>query len=63
LRAAEVASTKRVTVGGVADQLESEKKRAKKKRQTTLKILESFILRAPIVSMKAIPQRLRNFRL
>jgi hypothetical protein len=50
-------------VGGVADQLESEKKRTKKKKQTTLKILESFILGAPIVSMKPIPQRLQNFRL
>jgi hypothetical protein len=38
-----------VTVGGVADQLEREKKT---RRQTTPKILESFIDRAPIVSIK-----------
>jgi hypothetical protein len=39
LRGVEVASTKRVMVGGVADQLASEKSRT----QTTPKILESFI--------------------
>jgi hypothetical protein len=50
LRGAEVASTKSVTVGGVADQPQTEKKRMKKKEQTTPKILESFILGAPIVS-------------
>jgi len=33
-----------VTVGGVADQLRSETKSRKKEKQTTLKILESFIL-------------------
>jgi hypothetical protein len=33
-----------VTVGGVADQLGREMKNRKKKRQTTLKILESFIV-------------------
>jgi hypothetical protein len=38
-----------VTVGGVADQLESEKNRT---RQTTPKVLESFIFVAPIVSIK-----------
>jgi hypothetical protein len=37
-----------VTVGLVADQPEREKKRRKKERQTTPKILESFILGAPI---------------
>jgi len=39
----EVASTKRATVGGVADQLATEKKRT----QTTPKILESFIIKGP----------------
>jgi hypothetical protein len=33
-----------VTVGSVADQLGREMKNRKKKRQTTLKILESFIV-------------------
>jgi hypothetical protein len=36
-----------VTVGGAADQPEIEKKA---RRQTTPKILESFIVRAPMVS-------------
>jgi len=37
----------------VADQLEFEKEREKKtRRQTTPKILESFIYRAPIVSIR-----------
>jgi hypothetical protein len=38
-----VASTEMVTVGGVTDQLKSEKKRT----QTTPKMLESFIIRGP----------------
>jgi hypothetical protein len=42
-----------VTVGGVADQPGRERKKIKTKlRPTTLKILESFMLGAPIVSMK-----------
>jgi len=40
LRGAELASTKMVTVGAVADQL----KRENRERQTTPKIFESFIL-------------------
>ena len=60
LRGADVASTKMVTVGDVADQLESEKSA---RRQTTPKILESFIFEAPIMAMNGIPMRLRNFRL
>jgi hypothetical protein len=51
LRGAEVASTKMVTVGAVADQLEREKKR---ERQTTPRIFESFIFRAPIRSMNRV---------
>jgi len=47
-RGAEVASRKMVTVGGVADKLESEEKRMKKKRLTTPKILESCIFMAPM---------------
>jgi hypothetical protein len=46
-----------VTVGGVADQLESEKSRT----QTTPKILESFIFEAPIMSMNRIPMRRAEF--
>jgi hypothetical protein len=41
-----------VTVGGVADQLESEKSA---RRQTTPKILESFIFEAPMMAMNGIP--------
>jgi hypothetical protein len=41
-----------VTVGGVADQLRREMKSRKKKRPTTLKMLESFIVCAPMVSTK-----------
>ncbi len=43
LRGVEVASTKRVMVGGAADQLAIEKNRT----QTTPKILESFIMKGP----------------
>jgi hypothetical protein len=43
LRGAEVASTKMVTVGGVADQPGRAKKNMKIERPTTPKILESFI--------------------
>ncbi len=49
LRGAELASTKMATVGGVAAELESEMERVKKERQTTPKILESFIFEAPWV--------------
>jgi hypothetical protein len=40
-----------VTIGGVADQLKSEDKRT----QTTPKMFESFIMMAPIGSMKRFP--------
>src|SRR6266478_1203910 len=55
LRGAEVASTNSVTVDDAADQPGSEKNR-RKKEQTTLKILESFILGAPIVSMTSVDE-------
>jgi hypothetical protein len=54
LRGAEVASTEMVTVGAAADQPGREKIKTKLK-PTTLKVLESFMLGAPIVSMKLNP--------
>jgi len=63
-RGAELASTKMVTVGGVADQLGREKEKIKTKiKPTTLKMLESFMLGAPIVFDENESHRERNLRL
>src|SRR6202043_1585656 len=58
-RGADVASTKIVTAGGAADQLEIEKNKMKNGRQTTPKILESFIFMAPMVREKLFLAALR----
>ena len=57
-------------LAAVADQTKSGKKRMKKGRQTTPRILESFIVGAPMCRQRVaqlvderIPQRLQNFRL